>query len=94
MGIRSLRKHLRPYGEPTILSDSSTDITGDRLSRRDVVIDGPCLAHFIYRKLLALQQRDNPARNERSFDTVPSYAAINAATLAFLDKLERRGLRM
>ncbi|KAL9101612.1 MAG: hypothetical protein Q9163_003151 [Psora crenata] len=55
----------------------------------NVVIDGPCFAHFIYHRLIA----HKPA-NLGPLDAIPSYAEIGRSVIAFLAQLEDCGLNI
>ena len=56
---------------------------------KNLVFDGPCLAYFIYSRLLSQQ-----SVYLREIDGPPSYAMINEAILGFLGQLEKCGLKM
>lgn len=102
MGVRRLRKHLESYGEDIVIGRADPDAAEKRSprngniakpkhfrSRLPVVIDGPCLAYFIYNRVLAQQDPDLG-----EVDRIPSYALVNQAVLAFLNLLEKHEIQM
>ena len=90
MGIRGLTKHLLPYAEWKVLGNSAEDHSGSSCHEaKNVVIDGPSLAFFIYRRLLA-----HTLDGSSILGSIPSYGMLGRAAVAFLEQLQSCGLIM
>jgi hypothetical protein len=86
MGIRRLMSDLLPYATPAIIGQAAGPAQ-DEASVTNIVIDGPSLAYFIYRKLAtyrALEAGTGPAR-------LPTYAEVGKAYSFFLSELTSHG---
>ena len=93
MGIPRLTSFLSPYAVSTILSSDSPTCPApeESLGKRKVVIDGPSFAYYVYHILLAsIEGRSNANKWILS----PSYHDLGRVALAFLEKLEERGVVM
>ena len=90
MGVRGLAKHLLPYAEWKVLGNPAEGQSrSPHHEGRKVVIDGPSLAFFIYRRLLALTLNGSSI-----IDSIPSYSMLARAAVAFLQQLQACGLIM
>ena len=90
MGIPYLLKRLQHYAKPTILGCATPDCESHTLTKiANIVIDGPCLAYFVYNRLLA-----HKSTKLGPLDSQPTYRELGAAVIAFLEQLERCKLRM
>lgn len=90
MGIRGLTKHLLPYAEIRVLGNPAEGQSGSPYHEgRNVVIDGPSLAFFIYRRLLA-----HSLDGSSIIDSIPSYSMLGRAAVAFPQQLQASGLMM
>ena len=90
MGIQGLTKQLLPYAEWKVLGDPAKDHSGNPChAAKNVIIDGPSLAFFIYRRLLA-----HRLDGSSIIDSVPHYKMLGRATIAFLQQLQSCGLIM
>ena len=93
MGIPYLLKRLQHYAKPTVLGCTTPDCKTHTLTTKAkdprIVIDGPCLAYFVYYRLLAQK-----STKLGPLDCQPTYKELGAAVIAFLELLERCKLRM
>ena len=90
MGVRGLTKHLLPYAEWKALGNPAEGQSGSPCHEgRNVVIDGPSLAFFIYRRLLT-----HNLNGSNVLDSIPSYSMLGRAAVAFLKQLQSCGLIM
>ena len=87
MGIPLLRKRFEQYSQWTVLGCSTPNCQQHskqaRARTNRVIIDGPCLAYFIYRRLVSHKPGELGP-----IDGQPSYGELGDAVVAFLAALE------
>ena len=81
MSDPKLRDILRPYRQSTVLRHFGTK------QKKGIVINGSCLAQFVYKRFLIEQ---DPALGV--IDGTPSYKLVNIKVLSFLGYLETLGI--
>ena len=90
MGVRGLTKHLLPYAEWKALGTLAEVHSAKPCHEaKNIVIDGPSLAFFIYRRLFA-----HNLIGSSILDSIPSYRVLGGAVVAFLQQLQSCGLIM
>ena len=93
MGIPYLRRRLQPYSESRCLGRNSIDCERHKLNTRaqnpNVIVDGPCLAYFVYYRLIA-----HKSISLGPIDAQPSYEELGRGVIALLNQLESSGLRI
>ncbi|KAL9128345.1 MAG: hypothetical protein Q9217_002949 [Psora testacea] len=97
MGVPLLLKRFQHYStrstlgctQPGCQEHDLSDLNSTTKREKKVIIDGPCLAFFIYNRLLAHKPGElGPV------DCQPSYEEIGKGVLAFLRQLEACGLQI
>ena len=93
MGIPGLTRFLSPYALQTILGFENPEypihVSKDESQRRKVIIDGPALAHMVYRQMIA-----SAPDQAKTLARIPTYDQIGERVLTLLQKLERYGVAM
>ena len=97
MGIPGLLTLLQPYGKITSRRCSAQDCeehaNWSLQPIENVIVDGPCLAHFVFRRLRAHYKNRLPA-GLCPTEYAPSYDEIGEGVVAYLDQLKGCGLMM
>ena len=90
MGIPHLIQMLRPFATRVVTGNGSITESGspDELS---LIIDGPSLAHEIFRRRYASQESET---RPGPLDNVLSYDTLGKKVITWLKYLERRGVKM